>query len=91
MKAKTDDLYTIFLLKKNVQTDIIRKILGYPPMAVPELLREWKVVITSVRQGYESTESRQDYRTETGTTYRKKSVPIDIRKAKENFDKDGKL
>jgi len=90
MKAKTDDLYTIFLLKKNVQTDIIRKILGYPPMAVPEMLREWKVVIISVRQGYESTESRQDYRTETGTTYRKRRVPIDIRKTKENFDKDRK-
>jgi len=31
-------------------------ILEYPPIAVPETLREWKVVITSVGQGYEFTE-----------------------------------
>ena len=30
MKADTDELHTIFLLKKNVQYDIIKMILGYP-------------------------------------------------------------
>ncbi len=40
MKAEIDDLHTIFLLKKNVQTDIIKTILGYPPMVVPETLKE---------------------------------------------------
>ena len=76
MKAKTDDLYAIFLLKKNVQTDIIKKILEYSPMAVPELLREWKVAIISVVQGYKSIKSKQDYRIRTGTIYRGRGVSI---------------
>ena len=45
-------------------------ILGYPPIAVPEILKEWKVAITSLEQGYESTEGQQDYKTSTETTYR---------------------
>ena len=48
MKADTDELYTIFLLKKNVRHDIIKMILGYPSIAMPETLKEWKVAITSV-------------------------------------------
>ena len=40
MKAETDDLHTIFLLKKNIQTDIIKIILGYLLIAVPESLRK---------------------------------------------------
>ena len=57
MKTETDDLYTIFLLKKNVQIDIIKIMLGYLLMAALETLKEWKTVIISVGQGYESTES----------------------------------
>jgi len=38
MKTKMDDIHTIFLLKKNVNTDIIKIILGYPSIAVPETL-----------------------------------------------------
>ena len=56
IKMDTDKLHAIFLLKKNVQHDIIKTILGYPPIAMPETLKEWKVAITSVGQGYESTE-----------------------------------
>jgi len=56
MKADTDELHAIFLLKKNVQHDIIKTILGYPPIAMLETLKEWKMAITSVGQGYESTE-----------------------------------
>ena len=56
MKADTDELYAIFLLKKNIQPDIIKTILDYPPIAAPETLKEWKVAITSVGQGYKSTE-----------------------------------
>jgi len=56
MKADTDELHAIFLLKKNVQQDIIKTILGYPPIAMPKTLKEWKVAITLVGQGYESTE-----------------------------------
>ena len=40
MKVDTDDLHTIFLLKKNVQHDIIKTILDYPPIAMPDTLKE---------------------------------------------------
>ena len=56
MKADTDKLHAIFLLKKNAQHNIIKMILGYPPIAMSETLKKWKVAITSVGQGYESTE-----------------------------------
>jgi len=48
------------------------------------------VAITSVRQGYESTEGRQDYKTRTGTIYREQEQLMDIGKSNNNF-KDGKL
>ena len=48
MKADTDKLYAIFLLKKNVQHNIIKMILGYLPIAMLETLKEWKVAIISV-------------------------------------------
>jgi len=70
MKADTDELHTIFLLKKNVQQDIIKIILGYPPIAMPKTLKEWKVAIISVGQEYESTEGCHDYKTSTRTTNR---------------------
>ena len=69
MKADTDELHAIFLLMKNAQQDIVKMILRYPLMAMPETLKEWKVVITSVGQGYKSTEGHHDYKTSTGTTY----------------------
>ena len=68
MKADTDELYAIFLLKKNTRHDIIKTILGYPFIAMPETFKEWKVAIISVEQGYESTEGQHDYKTSTGTT-----------------------
>ena len=40
MKADTNELHAIFLLKKNAWQDIIKMILGYPPMAIPETLKE---------------------------------------------------
>jgi len=89
MKADTDELHTIFLLKKNVRQDIIKTILDYPPIAMPETLKEWKVAITSVGQGYESTERRHDYKMGTGTTYGGRGQPMDIGKSNNNF-KDGK-
>ena len=61
MKADTDELYAIFLLKKNVWPDIIKIILSYPPIAAPETFKEWKVAITSVGQEYESTEGWHCY------------------------------
>ena len=56
IKADTDKLHTIFLLKRNMQADIIKTILGYLSIVAPETLKEWKVVITSVGQGYKSIE-----------------------------------
>ena len=40
IKADTDELYVIFLLKKNVQQDIIKTILGYPSITALETLKE---------------------------------------------------
>ena len=65
-------------------------ILGYPSMEVSETLKKCKVAITSVRQGYGSIKSWQDYRTRTGIIYRGWDAPIDIRKAWGNFDKEEK-
>ena len=58
IKAETNNIHAIFLLKKNVRSDIIKIILVYLLIAVPESLKEWKMAITSVRQEYKSTESR---------------------------------
>ena len=69
MKVDIDKLYAIFLLKKNIWQDIIKTILKYLPIVVPELLKEWKVVIISVRQEYKLTEGWQDYKTGIGMTY----------------------
>ena len=48
MKADTNNIYTIFLSKKNIRTGIMKTILEYLPMAVPEILKEWKVMVISV-------------------------------------------
>ena len=69
MKADTDELHAIFLLKKNMRQDIIKMILGYPPIAALETLKEWKVVITLVRQGYKSIERQNNYKMSTEVTY----------------------
>jgi len=89
MKTDTDELHTIFLLKKNVQSDIIKTILGYLSIAAPKTLKEWKVVITSVGQGYESTEGQNNYKIGTEMTYGRRGQPMNIGKSNDNF-KDGK-
>jgi len=40
MKTDTDELHAIFLLKKNARQDIIKMVLGYPLMVMPETLKE---------------------------------------------------
>ena len=40
IKANTDELHAIFLLKKNIQHDIIKIILEYLLIAIPESLKE---------------------------------------------------
>ena len=56
MKADTNKLHTIFLLKKNVRQDIIKTILEYLPIVAPKILKKQKVVTTLVGQEYKSTE-----------------------------------
>ena len=90
MKVEIDDMHAIFLLKKNVRSNIIKTILEYSFIAAPEILKKWKIVITLVRQRYRSTESRYDYRTRTEITYKDRGVFMEIRKFKDNYDKNGK-
>ena len=81
-------MHTIFLLKKNIRTDIIKTILGYLPMTVLEMLREQKVAIISVDQEYEFIKSQHDYKIKTGVIYEGRGIFMDIGKAKNNFDKN---
>jgi len=48
------------------------------------------VAITSVGQGYKSTESQYDYRSETEIIYRGREIFMEIVKSKDNYNKDGK-
>ena len=50
-------------------------ILGYPLIAAPETLKEWKVAIILVGQGYKSTEGRHNYKTEIETVYGRQEIP----------------
>ena len=48
MKIETDDMYVIFLLKKNIKSNIIKTVLEYLYIAAPETLKKWKMAIISV-------------------------------------------
>ena len=48
-------------------------------------------MIISVSQGYEFIESQHEYKISIEITYEERDILIDIRKAKDNFDKDGRL
>ena len=89
MKIETDKLYAIFLLK-NARSNIIKTILEYLPIPASTTLKRWKTAITLVEQEYESIKRRQDYKTRSEITYREKELPINIRKAKNNYNKEGK-
>ena len=52
---------------------------------MPETLKEWKVAIISVGQGYESTEGRHNYKTSTGMICEGRGQPMDIGKSNDNF------
>jgi len=54
IKTEINNIHIIFLLKKNIRNNIIKTILKYLPIVVPELLKEWKIAIISIRQEYES-------------------------------------
>ena len=52
MQADTNKLHVIFVLKKNMQANIIKIILEYSLIKMLEIFKEWKVAITLVKQGY---------------------------------------
>jgi len=90
MKAETNDMHTIFLLKKNVRSDIIKTIFGYPSIITSEIFKEWKVVIILVGQECKSTKGKQDYRTGSEITYEEREVLMNIGKFKDSYNKDRK-
>jgi len=69
IKAEIDDIYTIFLLQKNVRSNIIKTIIGYLPIVASIKLKSWKTAITLVRQ---------DYKTGLEITYRERRLSINI-------------
>ena len=76
---------------KNVRSNIIKTILEYLPIPVSTTLKRWKAAITLVEQEYESIKRRQDYKTGSGIIYREKGLSINIGKAKDNYNKEGKF
>ena len=56
---------------------------------MPDTLKEWKVAITSVGQGFEFIEGQNDYKISTRTTYRERGQLMNIGKSNKNF-KNGK-
>jgi len=83
-KAQTNDQHAIFLLKKNVNREIIRAIMAYPPTQAPKSLEQWKVAITAVGQGYEWTNIHYDYRTGSRITYGGMGKPMEIGRQQNN-------
>ena len=82
IKVEANDIHIIFLLKKDIRSDIVKMILRYLPIKAPESLKKWKVVIISVEQGYKSIELK--------FTCRGRGTPMDIRRFKDNYKRDGK-
>ena len=62
IKTETNNTYAIFSLKKNIRGDIIKIILEYTPITILTSLKRQKIAIISVRQEYEFTKGRQDYK-----------------------------
>jgi hypothetical protein len=87
--AKIDETHAIFLLKRHVKHDIIKVIMGYPPVAIPTDLKEWISAIQSVGKGQESTQIRQDLLTPTGVTYGGTGQPMELGRKKLVWSKDG--
>jgi len=50
-------------------------------MTASDTLKEWKVAITSVGQGYKSMESQHDYKTGMKTMFGGQETPMNIGKS----------
>jgi hypothetical protein len=87
--SKIDETHAIFLLKRHVKSDIIKIIMGYPPIAIPSNLEEWISAIQSVGKGQEATQICHDLLTPTGVTYGGSGQPMEIGRKKLVWSKDG--
>jgi hypothetical protein len=87
--SKIDETHAIFLLKRHVKNDIVKIIMGYPPISIPVTLKEWIEAIQSVGKGQESTQVRQDLLTPTGITYGGTGQPMELGRKKLVWNKDG--
>jgi hypothetical protein len=87
--SKIDETHAIFLLKRHVKSDIIKIIMGYPPVAIPSDLGEWISAIQSVGKGQEATQICHDLLTPTGVTYGGSGQPMEIGRKKLVWSKDG--
>lgn len=88
--AKIDDAHIIFLLKRHVNHEIIKTIMGYPPNSIPTTLDEWGKAIISVGKGREANQNRYDLVTATGTTYGGSGAPMEIGGKRLEWSSDGK-
>jgi hypothetical protein len=87
--SKIDETHAIFLLKRHVKTNIIKIIMGYPPVSIPTDLSEWISAIQSVGKGQEATQICHDLFTPTGVTYGGSGQPMEIGRKKLVWSKDG--
>jgi hypothetical protein len=87
--SKIDQTHAIFLLKRHVKSDIIKIIMGYPPVAIPSDLKEWISAIQSVGKGQKATQICHDLLTPTGVTYGGSGQPMEIGRKKLVWSKDG--
>ena len=71
------------MLKKNINREIIKAILAYPPKEAPQILEQWKVAITAVGQEYEWTSIQYDYQTGPEITYGGMGKPMEIGQGKQ--------
>jgi len=86
--SNIDKTHAIFLLKRHVKSDIIKIIMGYPPVAIPSDLKEWVTAIQSVGKRQEATQTRHDLLTPTGVTYGGSGQPMEIGRKKLVWSKD---
>jgi hypothetical protein len=87
--SKIDKQHAIFLLKRHVKHDIIKIILGYPPVAIPTDLKEWIDMILSVGKGQEAMQTRHDILIPSGVIYGGKGQPMEIGQKRLEWSKDG--
>ncbi|KXN89216.1 Gag-Pol polyprotein [Leucoagaricus sp. SymC.cos] len=77
-KAKTDDSHALFLLKKHIQPDIIKTIMGYSTDYQPTSYMEWMSSISTVEKRYKFTELKWQHTMSSGVTYGERGQLMEI-------------